>query len=783
MKNVLLLLILCLTGSLFGQNTQTIRGTLRDKETFQPIVGAKVILLDAEPLIGSVSDIDGKFRLENVPVGRQTIQVTFVGYETVVIPNIDVLSKEVVLNIDMVESVKVMNKVEVTAKKKGENINKMATVSTRTFSVEESNRYAGSKNDVARMAQNYAGVQGADDSRNDIVIRGNSPTGVLFRLEGVDIPNPNHFARFGTTGGPISILNNNVLSNSDFMTGAFPSEYGNAIAGVFDLNMRTGNNENHEFMFQIGFNGAELMAEGPINKETGASYLVNYRYSTLELFEYLGINVGTSALPKYQDASFKLNFPSKNGVTSIFGIGGYSTIQIVAEETDSSDLFALDYSNTLFESRVGVVGLTHKRRLGKSAYLNFSTGAQGNLNYIINDTVNTFYQNPFTTYISNSTIAKWTGDVYINHKISANHTYKVGLHSDYYFLNLNDSIYRNSTDDYETLHGYKGSVPVLQPYLAYQYKPFRSLTFNLGVHGQYMGLNNEFVLEPRFGTAWDITEKDRISVGYGLHSQLQPLELYFNEVEQNGTFTQPNKELDMTKSHHFVLGYKHRFKYGIQARVEAYYQYLYDVPVTPQSSSFSILNFGADFNTALPDVLVNDGKGENYGVELTIEKFLDKGIYFLLTSSYYESFYTASNGETYNTAFNGNFTFNTLAGYEYRFKPGKKFQSSMTFDAKFTFNGGKRYTPILIEESMLYGQEIRDWENAFTERYPDYIRGDFRIAYKMVGKNITNEWALDMQNITNRRNVFLEEFDPTTGKITTTYQTGFLPIFQYRIYF
>jgi len=293
MRTIFLLILLVVSNVSISQSlTQTIRGTIIDKHTIQPLIGAKVILLDSEPLIGGVTDIDGKFRLENVPVGRQVIQVTYVGYEPMVIPNIDVASKEIVLSLEMVEAVNMMKKVEVKGQKKGETINKMATVSVRSFSVEESNRYAGSRNDVARMAQNYAGVQGADDSRNDIVIRGNSPTGVLFRMEGVDIPNPNHFARFGTTGGPVSMLNNNVLANSDFMTGAFPAEYGNALAGVFDLKMRKGNNEKHEFMFQFGFNGAELMAEGPLSKKTGASYLVNYRYSTLFLFELMGINVG-----------------------------------------------------------------------------------------------------------------------------------------------------------------------------------------------------------------------------------------------------------------------------------------------------------------------------------------------------------------------------------------------------------------------------------------------------------------------------------------------------------
>ncbi|MBI3136184.1 MAG: TonB-dependent receptor [Bacteroidetes bacterium] len=784
MKIKLLTLLMVFSSGIFAQNlTQTIRGTVTDKQTLQPIIGARVVVLDSDPLIGSVTNIEGQFRLEGVPVGRQTIQITYMGYEPVVMQNLAVTSKEMVLNITMIEAVNSLNEVEVTAEKKGETINKMANVSIRSFSVEESNRFAGSRNDVARMAQNYAGVQGADDSRNDIVIRGNSPTGVLFRMEGIDIPNPNHFARFGTTGGPISILNNNVLANSDFMTGAFPSEYGNATAGVFDLKMRTGNNEHHEFMFQFGFNGAELMAEGPFSDSSKASYLLSYRYSTLFLFDLLGVNVGTTALPTYQDLSFKLNFPSKNGVTSIFGIGGVSAVSLKAEDADSSDLFTLDYSNTLFKSQVGVVGITHRQRLGKTAFLNISAGYQSSLNYIVNDTVDLNFENPFRTYASNSVISKQTSDIYYNKKISAKQSFKIGLHNDIYFLNLNDSVYQSDNNSFEILRSYKGNTFLIQPYAQYQLRPNQRITLNLGIHSQTLTLNNETIIEPRAGMSWNLSEKDRISFGYGLHSQMQPIEMYFRQEEVNGEQTLPNKNIRFNKSHHGVISYQHSFRYGIQAKVEAYYQYLYDVPVKADSSTFSILNFGADFNTALPEDLVNNGKGRNYGAELTLEKFLDKGFYFLITTSVYQSRYTASDGKEYNTAFNGNFTFNSLIGYEWRFKPGEKRQSSMTFDVKYTLNGGKRYTEILVAESQLYGAEIRDWENAFAMRYPNYTRGDFRVAFKMVGTKITQEWALDIQNITNYRNIFWTQYNVNSGQIETTYQTGFLPIGQYRIYF
>jgi len=763
--------------------TSTIRGTITDKQTLQPLFGAKVIVVNSNPAIGGVTDINGQFRIDNVPVGRQSIQITYIGYETVVMNNLAVTSKEMVLNIEIVEAVEMIGTVEVVATKGGEPINKMSSGSVRSFSVEESNRFAGSRNDVARMAQNFAGVQGADDSRNDIVIRGNSPSGVLFRMEGIDIPNPNHFARFGTTGGPISMLNNNVLSNSDFLTGAFPAEYGNATAGVFDLKMRTGNNEKHEFMFQFGFNGAEVMAEGPFSDSSKASYMFSYRYSTLILFQLMGINIGTSALPTYQDLSFKLNFPSKKGVTSIFGMGGISEVELRAEDADTNDLFTQDFSNTLFKSQVGVVGLTHKQRIGKTSFLNISAGFQSSLNYIINDTVDFNFQNPFTDYLSNSKISKQTTDIYYNKKISSKQTFKIGLHNDIFFLNLNDSIYRESLSEFEVLREYKGTTMLIQPYAQYQLRPNQKIVLNLGLHAQTLLINNETIIEPRAGLTLNLTEKDRLNFSYGLHSQMQPLEMYYEQTIINSEEVNLNKNVGFTKSHHAVIGYQHSFLYGIQMKIEAYYQHLYNVPVEKDSSSYSILNFGADFNTALPDELVSTGTGRNYGAELTIEKFLDKGFYFLVTSSFYQSFYTGSNGKEFSTAFNGNFTFNSLIGYELKFKSKGKRQCSMTFDAKYTLNGGKRYTEVLIPESQFYGAEIRDWDNANSKHYPNYTRGDFRIAFKMVGNKITQEWALDIQNITNRRNIFLQQYVVNTGQLETTYQTGFLPIAQYRIYF
>jgi len=282
MRNLFILFILSISFSnSFAQNnyTQTIRGTVIDKSSQSPLIGASIILMNSDPLIGTITDIDGKFRLENIPVGRQGITISYLGYNTIALPGLNLTSgKELVLTIELEENITSLSKVVITAEQRKDiAINEMATVSARSFTVEETERYAGSLGDPSRMVSNFAGVSMTNDSRNDIIIRGNSPSGLLWRLDGIEIPNPNHFGAFGTTGGPVSMLNNNLLTNSDFITSAFPAEYGNAMSGVFDLKMRHGNNEKREYVGQIGFNGFELGAEGPFKKGSRASYLANYR--------------------------------------------------------------------------------------------------------------------------------------------------------------------------------------------------------------------------------------------------------------------------------------------------------------------------------------------------------------------------------------------------------------------------------------------------------------------------------------------------------------------------
>jgi len=240
MKKLFILLSFLFSLMSFAQ-TGIIRGTITDKQSEKSIAGATVELVNDSN--SSLTDENGNFALTNVPLGRQTIRISFLGFENTTVPDIDVTSgKEVVVVVSLTESFNVLEEVVIASDRnnKARSINKLAAVSARQFSPEEVNRYAGGRSDVARLAPNFAGVATADDSRNDIVVRGNSPTGLLWRLEGIPIPSPNHFSTLGTTGSPVSALNPNLLANSDFITSAFPAGYGNAIGGVFDLGLRKG---------------------------------------------------------------------------------------------------------------------------------------------------------------------------------------------------------------------------------------------------------------------------------------------------------------------------------------------------------------------------------------------------------------------------------------------------------------------------------------------------------------------------------------------------------------
>ena len=763
-------------------NTTTVRGMVIDKQSQFPIPGAHIILMDTDPMKATTSDENGRFRMTNVPAGRQSINVIMLGYEPMVYTNILLNSgKELTLNVELIEIVTTINTVEISAQNnKAESVNKMSSVSTRTISIEEAQRYSGTLQDIARMAQNYAGVSSASDDRNDVIIRGNSPTGVLWRLEGIDIPNPNHFSTLATTGGPISLINTNNLANSDFSTSAFAAEYGNALSGVFDLKLRSGNNDKREHMAQIGFNGFELGAEGPFKKGKQASYMVNARYSFLGIMTKLGINFGTgSAVPEYQDMTFKLDLPTKKaGKFTVFGVGGMSFINFKAEESGDNNLYNDGKQNQQFNSSTGVLGMTHayffnEKTYGKLILATTTGGTEG-----WTDTLD--FENKAARIFG---IYQRQNDVkahyFVNSKLNAQHTIKVGAMYDYYMFNVVDSVLYDAGYFFKEQQ-FKGETSLARAYAEWQFRPTENWTINSGVYSQYFLYNLQRSFEPRLGARYRINKKQSLNFGSGVHSQLQPITIYFNKEENaSGETVANNKNLGFNKSLHFVLGHDYQITNNMRLKTEVYYQYLYNIAIDRDSSSYSILNVGADFVIPNNADLENKGTGSNYGIEITLERFLNKGFYFLFTTSLFESQYVASDGIERNTAFNGNYVFNLLAGKEW--KIGKN--NALTFDFKTTYAGGRWYSPILIDESIAQNKEIRDLKNAFSAQYKAYFRTDMKIGFRMNRTKMAQAFYFDIRNITNQQNVFIQNFNRRNDKIDTTYQTGFFPIFLWQIWF
>jgi hypothetical protein len=795
-----LLLHLCISSTSGAQNfSQTVRGVVLEESTEVPLIGAFVRVTADSFDATFVTNDDGRFKIQGVPVGRINVDITYVGFERVRYNQLELDNhKELVLKVIMQEEAFTGSEVIVKAKKdKSATNNKLVSVSGRTFSVEESNRYAGSRGDVARMAQNFAGVQGANDSRNDIIVRGNSPIGVLYRLEGIDIPNPNHFAAAGTTGGPISMLNNNVLSNSDFLTGAFPAEYGNALAAVFDIKMRNGNNEQHEFLGQIGFAGLELMAEGPFSKKSRASFLVNYRYSTLGVFKALGVNFGTgAAVPEYQDFSFKLNFPGEKGSLSIFGVGGLSQVNLFQSEEAGENLFRNDFEDLQYRTNTGIIGIAKTHRLTSKTYMSVTLSANAaetftNLDTFSKDNDGNI-QNYAGLYRDNSYQGKFTLHGFVRHKFNSRNLFKAGIVADRNFFSLQDSFFINAWNTWIQPTNFKGHTYIFQPYVQHLFKLNTKLNFTAGLHYQHYAYNDANSLEPRVGASYKLASRQKLSLGVGLHSQVAPFRIYFEEaVDPLGNRSRLNENLGMTRAWHFVLS--HDFSIGKNKRLktEVYYQHLFDVPVDGAIiDAYSLLNQGADFGILFRDQMVNTGTGENYGLEITFEQFLTEGFYYLNTLSLFRSFYTGSNGLRFPTAFDSRFAFNSLIGKEFYFrvktaqKPGKKVtKNSLTTDLRIMANGGRRHTPVHVEQSRLEGRTVYDVSRTNSLQYAPYARVDFRVAFKSQGNRVSQEWGIDIQNVFNRKNIFNQSFNATTGEFRTTYQTGILPIGLYRILF
>ncbi|MFT4982846.1 MAG: hypothetical protein ACI9UR_002724 [Bacteroidia bacterium] len=755
---------------------QTIRGEIVDSDSRMPLIGATIIVLGSDPILGASTDIDGRFSIYNVPVGRQNLVVQYIGYEAKSISQIDVGSaKQVVLKIEMLEAATALKEVVVKAKKNpSKPNNEMSVVSTRSFSLEQSERFAASMNDPGRMALSFAGVNLTDDVTNEISIRGNSPKGLLWRLEGVEIPVPNHFNIDGIYAGNVSILSNNLLDRSDFSTGAFAAEYGNALSGVFDLHLRTGNDHKREYTVQVGFLGIEASAEGPFIKGKRSSYLINYRYSTLGLFKAVGANLGGDLNTGFQDLNMKFNFPTnKLGIFSVFAVGGLSDAGYEAERDSTKWSTGWDKSRVQedYSNHFLATGIGHKFIINSKNYVHTTLAYTRSGNRLLHSYLTDSLElMDYWNYNVNNSAVRIA--IQGNAKFNSRNHLRYGFNYNRLMFDLEDRWAEGWGDFYNA----KGEGNFFQIYGQHKFRINSDITFIGGLHASYFDVNGKFALEPRIAFDWKFAPKHKLSLGSGMHSRQESMAFYF--IQEEGTPGYINRYLDNTRAVHVVLGYDYRITPNLNLHAEAYYQHLYGVPVRAEKeNSYSAINDNDSFEKRK---LTNEGTGTNYGLELTIDKSFSKNYYVLVTGSFYNSLYQGSDGEWRNTRYNGNYISSLTAGKDFRV--GKKGKNVIGLNIKFFYAGGRRITPINLEASIEAGKQVSA-NGRFEGRVDDYLRLDARIRFKHNLKKVSWEVSVDVQNATNYKNEFTRIYNPATETIVKKYQQGIIPVLKFRVEF
>jgi len=781
---------------IWGQNfTQTVRGTVIDSDTQLPIIGASIIVVDSDPLMGSVTDAAGKFRLEKIPVGRIHLQLSYLGYETTLIPNIVVnAGKETVLDLKLHETTTELQAVVVKAfQGNGKPVNSMALVGTRSISMEEMNRLATGFNDPALITSNFAGVNNSGSGGNDIIVRGNSPKYLQWRLEGMPITNPNHFADQNAVLGSTSILNSNLLATSDFYTGAFPAEFGNAISGIYDIRLRNGNNEKVEGILGVGLIGTDLSLEGPLKKDYGGSFMVNYRYSTTDILSKAGL-LDVEGDPQFQDAAFKLNLPTKKmGTFSLFGIGGLSQFKLVnatPEDWDTpgdqilSGLIYEDYdkSTALFNT-----GLNHTIALNNKSYL--KTGLLASIEDIDDGVFQKNDSLGIRTPSFSSALRKTTYRAKSTYhlKINAKNTLQTGVNYTLFDQQFDQKMRLDSDAAMTTLLDFDERIGNLRSFISWKHQLNEAVTIVSGLHNNNVFFNRKHTLEPRLAAHWQMTPKAAFNFGYGLHSTMESPHHYFAWIEnENGDFSQPNLDLGLLKAHHFVLGYEHHFTSKLVGKVELYYQHLYNLPVENNDTSyFSTINEAAEIQYV---DLVNEGTGQNYGLELSLQRYFDDHYYFLLNTSIYESTYKTLDGKTRDTRFNSNYLINIIGGKEFT-GLGKKGNKTIGVNAKFFMGGGKRVLPVLrdAQGNVAVNPQANtywDYNKAYENKLEDIYQITLSLNYKIERPSTTHEFFLNLENVTNNKGKLSEYYDSKSPDlIGHTTQFGFLPNLMYRLYF
>jgi hypothetical protein len=778
-------------------SAQTLRGVVTDAISGEPLIGATVKLVEAEK--GAVTDIDGNYRIEVGQTGRYTIETSYVGYETGVMKEVLIAgAKEAVIDIELRENSQELGEVIVRPRvNKLSTVNPVAIAGGVMLSMEEANRYAGGYNDPARLVTAFAGVAG-DASSNGISVHGNAPQFMQYRIEGVEIFSPNHFADlYGAGFGMVSALNSNVISNSDFFVSTFNANYNNALSGVFDVKMRAGNNEKYENTVQLGTVSMEWTSEGPLSKKNNSSYIINYRYGFTSLARELGILETEGSQYDFMDMSMKFNFPTKRaGTFSLFALAFYDKAWDV--ELDIEDIHSI-YDATSQDGKLfnALAGISHKIHFDNKwtwrttaafnmqnnkadmEYWGLKRTASGQLlmplAYEGKDYPFSYLKQNENRIVVNTELSKQLTPRWL--------TQFGGEYSHRFF----DLSYRTAENVYEPVpeapyYATKDNTGLASLYWSNLWKPIEGLSLNLGISGSYFLLSKDVSIEPRVSMKWEPNTRDAFSLGYGLHSMIEKLDAYFLR-DANGNMA--NKDLGLSKSHHMLATYSHKFTDNLVFRLNAYYQYGFDTPVGINGSTFCTVNRLFNY---VDEPLVNKGNTRNYGGDITLEQYMNHGFYGQVNGSLFKAEYRGLDKKWRPQLYDRGYMVKLLAGKEWMM--GKRKQNVFNISAKYTLQGGLRHTPIDLEAmkakvaaGVIDDEPIYKNQEAMKEQYDPTNMIDLTVSYKINGKKVSHTIAFEGINILQNETPYAQRYDLTTGELRYDKSGISLPNLFYRLDF
>jgi hypothetical protein len=743
--------------------TQSISGKVNDAWTNRPVALAHVSIFNKDQLVkGTTTDSSGYFFIAEAEPGRYRLVVSYTGYQPHEQELLIISGKSQRLEIPLLESKQMLEEIVVVPPS-------VASSQTISIPIEKALRVPANFFDPVRMLTSYPGVAAANDQSNAIMVKGYSPNAMMWRLQGLDILNPNHLANAGTfsdkptaNGGGVNVLSAQLLDRSDFYTGTFRAPYGNALSGVMDMSLRPGNTNKVQYTAQASLIGLDVAAEGPLDKKKNrSSFLANYRYSTVGLLSQMGLDFGGERI-SFQDLSFHLTLSGKQGANlSVFGFAGLSenrfTRKDESEWEEEKDRYNIDFTGNVYGA--GFVQQFKPGWLAMSAGASFSAQDQKRKS----QGAQVPYPNVFRESFSSEQqlVSAFVKGI---HKFSSSGMIESGLRLNYWKHDLDvESVNQLYINPFTP--NVRGLVDGLlwQPYITGTYSSGQ-FQAEAGIRYMQFTYNQSSSLEPRFRLS-RLWNNNTLTFAYGLTSQLQQAQTYL-APSSNG--------LGFTKSSQFSLEWKKQLPKELMVHSSVYYHHLFDVPVQFNNEWYSVLNQWDDYPQ---DVLVNAGEGRNYGIETWVDKKFYGDVYFMVSGSWYQSQFKAE-GNFHDTRFNGKFTGSLLGGKEWR-------ESNKVFGvhARMLFNGGLRQAPVDPFTSRLVGTTIFDTSRGYTVAFPNYFRSDLRISWRKDKPGYTRTLSIDIQNLTGYKNVGSVYYDTFLQAVKKRYQVGIIPILAYRVDF